>query len=77
MGRHRQAFITLTECAEHLPVNVPNECSRVTHLMESIQSTDPTILAALAAVRQDETDKRVNFESSFAYQVVVCPVEAK
>jgi hypothetical protein len=39
--------------------------------------TDPTILAALAAVRQDETDKRVNFESSFIYLVVVCPVEAK
>jgi hypothetical protein len=36
MGRHRQAFITLTECAEHLPVNVPNECSCVTHLMELI-----------------------------------------
>ena len=77
MGKHRQAFITLTECAEHLPVNVPNERSRVTHLMESIQSTDPTVLAALAAVRQDEGDKRVNFESSFAYLVVVCPVEAK
>jgi hypothetical protein len=77
MGKHRQAFITLTECAEHLPVNVPNERSRVTHLMESIQSTDPTVLAALAAVRQDENDKRVNFENSFAYLVVVCPVEAK
>ncbi len=38
---------------------------------------DPTILAALAAVRQDETDRRMNFESSFAYLVVVCPVEAK
>jgi hypothetical protein len=77
MGRHRQAFITLTECAEHLSVNVPNKHSCVTHLMESIQSTDPTILAALAAVLQDETDKRVNFESSFAYLVVVCLVEAK
>jgi hypothetical protein len=76
MGKHRQAFITLTECAEHLLVNVPNERSCVTHLIESIQSTDPTVLAALAAVRQDETDKRVNFENSFAYLVVVCPVEA-
>ena len=25
MGKHRQAFITLTECAEHTPVDVPNE----------------------------------------------------
>jgi hypothetical protein len=45
--------------------------------MESINSVDPTVLAALAAVRQDETGKRVNFESAFAYLVVICPVEAK
>jgi hypothetical protein len=77
MGRHHQAFITLTECAEHIPVNVPNKRFCVIHLMESIQSTDPTVLAALAAVHQDETDKRVNFESSFAYLVVICPAEAK
>jgi hypothetical protein len=77
MGMHRQAFITMTECAEHIPVDVPNNRLRVTHLMESIQSTDPTVLAALAAVRQDESNKRVNFESCFAYLVVVCPVEAK
>jgi hypothetical protein len=45
--------------------------------MESINSVDPTVLAALAAVRQDELGKRVNFESAFAYLVVICPVEAK
>jgi hypothetical protein len=53
MGRHCQAFIMLTECAEHIPVDVPNDRSRVTHLMESIQSMNPTVLAALAAVQQD------------------------
>jgi hypothetical protein len=77
MGMHRQVFITMTECAEHIPVDVPNDRLRVTHLMESFQSTDPTVLAALAAVRQDKNDKRVNFESCFAYLVVVCPVKAK
>ena len=74
MGMHHQAFITMTECAEHIPVDVPNNCSRVTHLMELIQLKDPTVLAALAAVRQDEKDKRVNFESCFVYLVAVCPV---
>ena len=77
MGMYRQAFITMTECAEHILVDVPNDHLRVTHLMESTQSTDPTILAALATVRQDENNKRVNFESCFAYLVVVYPVEAK
>ena len=45
--------------------------------MDSIKTTDPTILAALAAIRQDELNKHVNFENSFAYLVPVCPVAAK
>jgi hypothetical protein len=51
MGKHRQAFITLTKCAEHIPVDVLNTHFRVTYLMESLTLVDPTILAALAAVR--------------------------
>ncbi len=39
--------------------------------------TNPTVFAALAAVRQDKTYKRVNFEIYFVYLVVVCPVEEK
>ena len=58
-------------------MDVPNERARVTYLMDSIKTTDPTVLAALAAIRQDELDKRVNFENSFAYLAPVCPVTAK
>ena len=36
MGMHHQSFITMTECAEHIPIDVPNNCLHVTHLMESI-----------------------------------------
>ncbi len=77
MGNHCQAYITLTECAEHIPVDVPNKRFRVMYLMESLNSVDPTILAALAAVCQDEQVKHVNFESAFAHLLVVCPIEAK
>jgi hypothetical protein len=49
MGKHRQAYITLTKCAEHILVDVPNEQSCVTYLMEPITSVNPTVLAALAA----------------------------
>jgi hypothetical protein len=45
--------------------------------MDSIKTTDPTVLAALAAIRQDELNKRVNFKNSFAYLVPVCLVAAK
>ena len=77
MGMHCQVFITMTECAEHIPVDVPNNHLHVTHLMELIQLTDPAVLAALAAECQDKDNKHVNFKSFFAYLVVVCPVKAK
>ena len=74
---HRHAWITLTECAEHIPVDVPNDHARVTYLMDLLKTVDPTVFAAIKAVRQDEADKRVNFENMFAYLVPVCPVTAK
>ena len=54
----RKAWISMQECADHVPVDVPNEQAKVTHLMDSIKLTDPMVLAALAAIRQDELDKR-------------------
>jgi hypothetical protein len=61
MGMHRHAWITLTECAEHIPVDMPNDRERVTYLMDLLKIVDPTVLAAIAAVCQDEADKRVDF----------------
>ncbi len=77
MGMHHHARITLTECAKHIPVDVPNDHARVTYLMDSLKTVDPTVLAAIIAVRQDEADKHVNFENTFAYLVPVCPDTAK
>jgi hypothetical protein len=77
MGMHCHAWITLTECAEHIPVDVPNDRARVTYLIDLLKTVDPTVLAAIAAVHQDEADKCVNFENTFAYLVPVCPVTAK
>ena len=50
MAKHRSSHISLTEAAEHIPVETPNERTRVTDLMVSITSKDPDVLAALAAV---------------------------
>jgi hypothetical protein len=46
MGLHRKAFITLSECAEQIPVDVPNERARVTYLLDSIITTDPNLLGS-------------------------------
>jgi hypothetical protein len=77
MGLHWKAFVTLSECAEQIPVDVPNERAQVTYLLDSITTTDPNVFAATAAVRQDEVNKRVNFESSFTFLAPTCPVTAK
>ena len=46
-------------------------------MLDSISTTDPNVLAATAAVRQDDADKRVNFESSFTFLAPTCPVMAE
>jgi hypothetical protein len=77
MGLQLKAFITLSECAEQIPVEVPIEQARVTYLLDLITTNDPNVLAATAAVCQDDADKRVNFENSFTFLAPTCPVTAK
>ncbi len=74
---HRWEWITLQDCCKYIPVEVPNSCQRVMWLINSITSIDPGVLAAIAAVCQDEVDKRVNFESAVVYLAPVCLVAAK
>ncbi len=77
MGLHRKAYITLTECAEHFPVEIPNDWARVTYLLDSFKMIDPSVLAAMAAVRQDDADKCINFKNAFTFLAPSCPVVAK
>jgi hypothetical protein len=77
MGTHHKAWISLTECAKHIPVDVPNDKARVTYLMDLIKTSDPPVLAAVAAICQDDMDKRVNFTNLFVYLVPACPVTTK
>ena len=58
-------------------MEVPSKQARVTYLLDSITTNDPNVLAATAAVRQDDADKRVNFENSFTFLAPTCPVTAK
>jgi hypothetical protein len=49
-GFHWKAYITLTDCAEHIPVKVPNDRACVTNLLDLFKTIDPSVLAAMAAV---------------------------
>jgi hypothetical protein len=77
MGLHRKAYITLTECAEHIPIEIPNDQAQVTYLLDSFKTIDPSVFAAIAAVCQNDANKRINFKNAFTFLAPSCPVLAK
>ncbi len=77
MGLHCKAYITLTDCAEHIPVEIPNDRAQVTYLLDSFKTIDPSALAAMTAVHQDDADKHINFENAFTFLAPSCPVLTK
>ena len=73
----RKAYIALTEAGDHVPIQVPDERTRVTNFMDSFQTTNPDVLAALLSVCQDEHVKRKDFELAASFLIQSCPVEDK
>ena len=76
-SKHRQAYVKLTQCADHVPVELPGGRQRVTNLIDSIQCNDADVSAAVAAVKVDEQGMRQDFESAVAFVVPTCPVAKK
>jgi hypothetical protein len=76
---HRNAFISMEQCATHVSYQLPNQHSRVGYLLEGIENNDPGLQAAMAAVRTDKNPggMRNNFEACVAHLVPYCPVAKK
>ena len=79
IGQHRSAFVSLSQCAEHVPYQLPNELSRVTYLLDNIESMDPPLQAAMALVRNDNgpTGKMHDFEATASFILPHDPVAKK
>ena len=79
IGQHRAAFVSLSQCAEHVPYQLPNELSRVTYLLDNIECLDPPLQAAMALVRNDNgpTGKMNDFEATAAFILPHDPVAKK
>ena len=78
--QHRAAFISMQQCSNHIPYQLPNEQTRVRHLMEGIESNDAELQAALAAIKLDTQGpgaKSNNFENAVAFLLPTCPVAKK
>ena len=75
-ARQRNANVTLQACANHVEYQLPNERTKVGFLLDSIESDDAGLNAALAHVRHDEGPHgmRENFEAAVAMLLPMCPV---
>jgi len=73
----RKAFIQLSEAGEHVPTELPNDCTRVSYLLDSLKMDNPKMLAGTAAIEQDELGKRVHFEKTVTFLLPFDPVVAK
>jgi hypothetical protein len=73
--QHRNAYVSMTACAQHVDYQLPNEHTRVGYLIDSTESNDAG-LQALGAIRNDKgvAGMRSNFESAVAHLLLMDPV---
>ena len=81
---HRNAYISMKAASAHVNHQLPNEHTRVTHLLEAIENDDAALLAAIASVEADVgtstagvPGKREDFELAAAHLLPKDPVAKK
>ena len=69
IAQHRNAFVSMQQCVEHIAYQLPNEHTRVGYLLEGIQCSDPGLQAAMASVQTDDgaNGMRSDFEKAAAH----------
>ena len=77
IDRHRQAYVALIKAADHVSHQIPSESTRVSYLVDSIESKADEVLEGLAAIRQDDAGMSGDFESVAIFISPTCPVAKK
>ena len=79
ISQHRNAFVSMQACAQHVEYQLPNEHTRVGYLLTGIQCPDPGLQAAMASVKTDNGPggMRNNFESTASHLLPYDPVAKK
>ena len=54
LSLHRQWFIEMLEASAHVIHQMPMERTRVKFVLESLQSKDPVLLAAISSITMDD-----------------------
>lgn len=79
IAQHRNAYVSMVQCAQHVSFQLPNEHTRVGYLLDAIQTSDAGLQAAIAQIKTDDAPmgKRNNFEDSASYLLPYDPVAKK
>ena len=79
ISQHRNAYVSMEACAQHVQYQLPNEHSRVGFLLDAIQNSDAGLQAAMASIRTDDGNggKRNDFEAAASYLLPYDPVAKK
>jgi hypothetical protein len=79
IAQHRNAYVSMHQCSQHVDFQLPNEHTRVGYLLDAIQTSDAGLQAAIAQIKTDDnpTGKRNSFESTASYLLPYDPVARK
>ena len=79
IAQHRNAFVSMQACAEHIQYQLPNGHSRVGFLLDTIQTSDASLQAAMASIRTNDGPNGMqnDFEQSAAHLLPYDPVAKK
>lgn len=68
---HRNAYSNIHAASTHVDCTVPNEFTRVNYLLASIENSDPSLQAALASVRQNDTPDGPKYSFELAVEKIL------
>jgi len=72
IAKHREAFNDLSRAEAQIDYTPPNNTSRVRYLLQSIETSDPTICAAKTTIKADANMKN-DFELAADFLIVTAP----
>ena len=79
ISQHRNAYVSMSACAEHIKYQLPNKDSRVGFPIDAIQCADAGLQAAMASVKTNNGPNglRNNFEKAISHLLPYDPVAKK
>jgi hypothetical protein len=77
--QHRNAYVSMESCSQHVEYQLPTEHTRVGYLLEGIQCNDAGLQAAMASIKIDTAvgGKRADFEAASTHLLPYDPVAKK